>query len=58
MTRSDTCSIHIPRDSTYKYPINTLINEANLFYNSKEYQEAWSLAKSSTDRNLQIIEGV
>ena len=27
-------------------------------YNSKEYQEAWSLAKNSTDRNLQIIEGV
>jgi uncharacterized protein (DUF1330 family) len=27
-------------------------------YNSEEYQEAWSLAKSSTDRNLQIIEGV
>ena len=27
-------------------------------YNSKEYQEAWSLAKSSTERNLQIVEGV
>ena len=27
-------------------------------YNSKEYQEAWSLAKNSTERNLQIIEGV
>jgi len=27
-------------------------------YNSKEYQEAWSLAKNSTDRNLQIVEGV
>ena len=27
-------------------------------YNSKEYQEAWNLAKSSTDRNLQIVEGV
>ena len=27
-------------------------------YNSIEYQEAWSLAKSSTERNLQIVEGV
>jgi uncharacterized protein (DUF1330 family) len=27
-------------------------------YNSKEYQEAWGLAKKSTDRNLQIVEGV
>ena len=26
-------------------------------YNSKEYQEAWNLAKSSTERNLQVIEG-
>ena len=27
-------------------------------YNSKEYQEAWKLAKSSTVRDLQIVEGV
>tara|TARA_B100000029_G_scaffold484894_1_gene537620 strand:+ start:426 stop:716 length:291 start_codon:yes stop_codon:yes gene_type:complete len=27
-------------------------------YNSKEYQKAWDLAKNSTIRNLQIIEGV
>ena len=27
-------------------------------YNSKEYQEAWGLAKESTLRNLQIVEGV
>ena len=27
-------------------------------YNSKEYQEAWGLAKNSTDRDLQIVEGV
>ena len=27
-------------------------------YNSKEYQEAWDLAKSSTERNLQVVEGV
>ena len=31
---------------------------AKEFYKSKEYQEAWNLAKSSTDRNLQIVEGV
>jgi|TARA_B110001454_G_C12704570_1_gene428058 uncharacterized protein (DUF1330 family) len=27
-------------------------------YNSKEYQSAWGLAKNSTERNLQIVEGV
>ena len=27
-------------------------------YNSKKYQEAWSLAKNSTTRDLQIVEGV
>ena len=27
-------------------------------YNSKEYQEAWNLAKSLTERNLQVVEGV
>ena len=27
-------------------------------YNSKEYQEAWSLAKCSTEINLEIVEGV
>ena len=27
-------------------------------YKSKEYQEAWKLAKSSTVRDLQIVEGV
>ena len=26
-------------------------------HNSKEYQEGWSLAKDTTERNLQIIEG-
>ena len=26
-------------------------------HNSKEYQEGWALAKNTTDRNLQIIEG-
>jgi uncharacterized protein (DUF1330 family) len=26
-------------------------------HNSKEYQEGWGLAKNTTDRNLQIIQG-
>jgi uncharacterized protein (DUF1330 family) len=26
-------------------------------YNSKEYQDGWDLAKNTTERNLQIIEG-
>ena len=26
-------------------------------HNSKEYQEGWSIAKNTTERNLQIIEG-
>tara|TARA_B100000787_G_scaffold42232_1_gene30028 strand:- start:137 stop:433 length:297 start_codon:yes stop_codon:yes gene_type:complete len=26
-------------------------------HNSKEYQEGWALAKGSTERNLQIIQG-
>ena len=26
-------------------------------YNSKEYQDGWALAKSTTERNLQIIQG-
>ena len=36
----------------------TTYEAAEKCYNSKEYQEAWSLAKSSTERNLQIVEGV
>ena len=26
-------------------------------YNAKEYQNAWALAKKSTERNLQVVEG-
>jgi len=26
-------------------------------YNSKEYQDGWALAKDTTARNLQIVEG-
>ena len=35
-----------------------LFKAAEKCYNSKEYQEAWNLAKNSTDRNLEIVEGV
>ena len=27
-------------------------------HNSKEYQDCWNLAKDTTERNLQIVEGV
>ena len=44
-----------PRTVIWKFPT---YEAAEKSYNSKEYQEAWSLAKSSTERNLQIVEGV
>jgi len=44
-----------PRTVIWEFPN---YNAAEKCYNSKEYQEAWSLAKISTDRDLQIIEGV
>ena len=31
--------------------------EAKTFFNSKEYQDGWTMAKETTERNLQIIEG-
>ena len=44
-----------PRTVIWEFPS---YEAANKCYNSKEYQDAWNLAKSSTERNLQIIEGV
>jgi len=44
-----------PRTVIWEFPN---YDAAEKCYNSREYQEAWSLAKSSTDRNLQIVEGV
>ena len=44
-----------PRTVIWEFPT---YDAAEKCYNSKEYQEAWSLAKSSTERNLQIIEGI
>ena len=44
-----------PRTVIWQFPN---YESAEKCYNSKEYQEAWSLAKSTTERNLQVIEGV
>ena len=44
-----------PRTVIWEFPN---YDAAEKCYNSKEYQEAWKLAKNSTDRNLQIVEGV
>ena len=44
-----------PRTVIWKFPT---YEAAEKCYNSKEYQEAWDLAKNSTERNLQIVEGV
>ena len=44
-----------PRTVIWEFPS---YEDAEKCYNSKEYQEAWNLAKNSADRNLQIKEGV
>ena len=44
-----------PRTVIWEFPN---YDAAEKCYNSKEYQEAWSLAKGSTYRNLEIVEGV
>jgi len=44
-----------PRTVIWEFPS---YSAAEKCYNSQEYQDAWSLAKSSTDRNLLIVEGV
>ena len=44
-----------PRTVIWEFPS---YETAEKCYNSKEYQGAWNLAKNSTERNLQIIEGV
>jgi len=44
-----------PRTVIWEFPN---YEAAEKCYNSKEYQEAWGLAKSSTERKLQVVEGV
>ena len=46
---------NFPRTVIWEFPS---YSAAEKCYNSQEYQDAWSLAKSSTDRNLLIVEGV
>ena len=46
---------NFPRTVIWEFPN---FDAAEKCYNSKEYQEAWNLAKSSTDRDLQVVEGV
>ena len=46
---------NIPRTVIWEFPsYYAAIN----CYHSKEYQEAWALAKSTTTRDLEIVEGV
>jgi len=44
-----------PRTVIWEFPT---YDAALKCYNCKEYQEAWNLAKNSTERDLQVIEGV
>jgi len=44
-----------PRTVIWEFPS---YEAAEKCYNSNEYQSAWDLAKNSTIRNLQIVEGV
>ena len=44
-----------PRTVIWEFPS---YEAAEKCYNSAEYQKAWNLAKNSTDRNLQVVEGI
>ena len=46
---------NFPRTVIWEFPT---YEAAEKCYNSTEYQKAWGLAKNSTKRNLEIIEGV
>ena len=43
-----------PRTVIWEFPNHEL---AIRCHDSKEYQDGWAIAKGTTDRNLQIIEG-
>jgi|TARA_B110000914_G_C15436514_1_gene434034 uncharacterized protein (DUF1330 family) len=45
---------NFPRTVIWEFPNYEKALEC---HNSKEYQDGWSLAKDTTERNLQIIEG-
>tara|TARA_B100000780_G_scaffold42572_1_gene26434 strand:+ start:164 stop:460 length:297 start_codon:yes stop_codon:yes gene_type:complete len=43
-----------PRTVIWEFPS---YKQAIKCHDSKEYQDGWALAKNTTDRNLQIVEG-
>ena len=43
-----------PRTVIWEFPSH---EQAMKCHDSKEYQDGWALAKDTTDRNLQIVEG-
>jgi len=43
-----------PRTVIWEFPSH---EQAMKCHDSKEYQDGWNIAKDTTDRNLQIIEG-
>ena len=45
---------NFPRTVIWEFPSYDVAIEC---HESKEYQEGWSLAKDTTERNLQIIQG-
>ena len=49
------CIRDSPRTVIWEFPS---YEQAIKCHDSKEYQAGWALAKDTTERNLQIIEGV
>jgi uncharacterized protein (DUF1330 family) len=45
---------NFPRTVIWEFPSYEKAVEC---HNSKEYQDGWAIAKKTTERNLQIIEG-
>jgi uncharacterized protein (DUF1330 family) len=45
---------NFPRTVIWEFPS---YEAAQKCYNSTEYQNAWGLAKETTERNLQVVEG-
>ena len=45
----------IPRTVIWEFPN---YESAITCYNSKEYQDGWALAKDTTERDVEIVEGV
>lgn len=45
---------NFPRTVIWEFPS---YEAAEKCYNSSDYQSAWSLAKQTTERNLQVVEG-